>query len=157
MQRTQNATMSSLSPCDVTTLWVWQAVKTAILWSVFAVSYSFAHMAVQQQDAGCMSSKGCLCCHLGMAEHESCGLAVLSFCLWGWSTAVLKVTQNHVACKAAEQVGVFSGCDYTKNQSMQQLLCCSSEEDVTLVVSLSEYILRGDSVGTSCTYVDSRF
>jgi hypothetical protein len=32
----------------------------------------------------------------------------------------------------------------------------SSEEDFTLVVSLNEYILRGDAVGTSCTYVDSR-
>jgi hypothetical protein len=31
-----------------------------------------------------------------------------------------------------------------------------SEEDFTLVVSLNEYILRGDAVGTSCTYVDSR-
>jgi hypothetical protein len=39
------------------------------------------------------------------------------------------------------------------------LHCCPlepSEEDFTLVVSLNEYILRGDAVGTSCTYVDSR-
>jgi hypothetical protein len=32
----------------------------------------------------------------------------------------------------------------------------TSEEDFTLVVSLNEYILRGDAVGTSCTYVDLR-
>jgi DNA-directed RNA polymerase subunit L len=32
----------------------------------------------------------------------------------------------------------------------------ASEEDFTLVVSLNEYILRGDAVGTSCTYVDLR-
>jgi hypothetical protein len=31
-----------------------------------------------------------------------------------------------------------------------------SKEAFTLVVSLNEYILRGDAVGTSCTYVDSR-
>jgi hypothetical protein len=30
----------------------------------------------------------------------------------------------------------------------------TSEEDFTLVVSLNEYILRGDAVGTTCTYVD---
>jgi hypothetical protein len=33
---------------------------------------------------------------------------------------------------------------------------CSSEEDFTLVVSINEYILCGDAVGTDRKYVDSR-
>jgi hypothetical protein len=45
---------------------------------------------------------------------------------------------------------------HKESRSQRERDCVASEEDFTLVVSLNEYILRGDAVGTSCTYVDSR-
>jgi hypothetical protein len=62
------------------------------------------------------------------------------------------------------RVGMVGMCEvmmlYRQNSSMLWrnfwTKQASSEEDFTLVVSLNEYILRGDAVGTSCTYVDSR-
>jgi hypothetical protein len=48
--------------------------------------------------------------------------------------------------------------NYLNDKTLRTLedLETASEEDFTLVVSLNEYILRGDAVGTSCTYVDLR-
>jgi hypothetical protein len=70
---------------------------------------------------------------------------------WMILSAVMLTTQFVGTC--------IGGLDYdviTYIQNCRSLALYPSEEDFTLVVSLNEYILRGDAVGTSCTYVDLR-